>query len=155
MCFHVPVLQWSLQFLVRVFTFLSLILCYSYFGTFLSSWFIINSFLLLFKCLLPDSLLFTVECFVYSPVLFLCCCLNAFSQIVCCLQFSVLFTAQFQTMSVSGLGQPGLVTLQHQPIQPQGTSLLYTWVCTVIQITLTNFGDGYLTPYIHTYMYAH
>ena len=29
---------WSLQFLVRVFTFLSLILCYSYFGTFLSTW---------------------------------------------------------------------------------------------------------------------
>ena len=29
---------WSLQFLVRVFTFLSLILCYLYFGTFLSMW---------------------------------------------------------------------------------------------------------------------
>ena len=36
--FCVPVLQWSLQFLVRVFTFLSLILWYSYFGTFLSMW---------------------------------------------------------------------------------------------------------------------
>ena len=32
------VLQWFLQFLVRVFTFLSLILGYSYFGTFLSTW---------------------------------------------------------------------------------------------------------------------
>jgi hypothetical protein len=30
--------SWSLQFLVRVFTFLSLILCYSYFGTSLSMW---------------------------------------------------------------------------------------------------------------------
>jgi hypothetical protein len=29
---------WSLQFLVRVLTFLSLILCYSYFGTFFSTW---------------------------------------------------------------------------------------------------------------------
>ena len=37
-CFRVPVLQWSLQFLVGVFTFLSLILCCSYFGTFLSTW---------------------------------------------------------------------------------------------------------------------
>ena len=33
--FRVPVLQWSLQFQVRVFTFLSLILQYSYFGNFL------------------------------------------------------------------------------------------------------------------------
>ena len=38
MWFCVPVLWWSLQFLVKVFTFLSLILCYSYFGTFLSTW---------------------------------------------------------------------------------------------------------------------
>ena len=45
-CFRVPVLQWSLQFLVRVFTFLSLILWYSYFGTFLSTWFIIFFFCL-------------------------------------------------------------------------------------------------------------
>ena len=30
--------RWSLQFLVRVFTFLSLILWFSYFGTFLSMW---------------------------------------------------------------------------------------------------------------------
>ena len=37
-CFRVPVLQWSLQFLIRVFTLLSLILWYSYFGTFLSTW---------------------------------------------------------------------------------------------------------------------
>ena len=35
--FRVSVLLWSLQFLVRVFTFLSLILYYSYFGTFLST----------------------------------------------------------------------------------------------------------------------
>jgi hypothetical protein len=39
--FRVPVLWWSLQFLVRVFTFLSLILCYSYFGTFHSMFSII------------------------------------------------------------------------------------------------------------------
>ena len=32
------VLRWSLQFLVRVFTFLSLNLWFSYFGTFLSMW---------------------------------------------------------------------------------------------------------------------
>ena len=38
MCLHVPVLLWILQFLVRVFTFLSLILCYSYFSTLLSTW---------------------------------------------------------------------------------------------------------------------
>ena len=38
MCFCMPILRWSLQFLVRVFTFLSLILWYSYFGTFLSTW---------------------------------------------------------------------------------------------------------------------
>ena len=31
----------SFSYLVRVFTFLSLILCFSYFGTFLSTWFII------------------------------------------------------------------------------------------------------------------
>ena len=30
-CFHVPVLQWSLQFLLTVFTFLSLILCCIFF----------------------------------------------------------------------------------------------------------------------------
>ena len=37
-CFRVPILQWSLEFLVRVFTFFSLILWYSFFGTFLSMW---------------------------------------------------------------------------------------------------------------------
>lgn len=32
-----------------------------------------------------------------------------------------MFPAQFQTVSVGGLAQPGLVTLQHhQSIQPQG-----------------------------------
>ena len=31
MCLRVPVLRWSLQFLVRIFTFLSLILCYYYY----------------------------------------------------------------------------------------------------------------------------
>ena len=36
--FRLPILQWSLQFLVGVFTFLSLILWYSYFSTFLSTW---------------------------------------------------------------------------------------------------------------------
>ena len=40
--FFVPVLQWSLQYLIRVFTFLSLILCYSYFGTFPSTWSTLN-----------------------------------------------------------------------------------------------------------------
>ena len=35
-CVFIPL--WSLQFLVRVFTFLSLILWFSYFGTFLSTW---------------------------------------------------------------------------------------------------------------------
>ena len=38
MCLCVPVLLWSLQFLVRVFTFPSLNLWFSYFGAFLSSW---------------------------------------------------------------------------------------------------------------------
>ena len=42
--FCVPILQWSLQFLVGVFTFLSLILWYSYLGTFLSTWSLINKF---------------------------------------------------------------------------------------------------------------
>ena len=37
-CLCVSVLLWSLQFLVRVFTFLSLNLWFSYFGTFLSTW---------------------------------------------------------------------------------------------------------------------
>ena len=36
--FRVPFLQRSLQFLVRFFPFLSLILCYSYFGTFFFTW---------------------------------------------------------------------------------------------------------------------
>ena len=36
---------WSLQFLVIVFTFLSLILSYSYFGTFLSAWSMWNVFI--------------------------------------------------------------------------------------------------------------
>ena len=36
--FCVPITQWSLQYLLRVFTFLSLILCYSHFGTFLCTW---------------------------------------------------------------------------------------------------------------------
>ena len=40
--FRVPVLLWSLRFLVRVFTFLSLNLWFSYFSTFLSSWSICN-----------------------------------------------------------------------------------------------------------------
>ena len=37
-CLCVPVLRWSLQFLVRALTFLSLNLWFSYFGTFLSTW---------------------------------------------------------------------------------------------------------------------
>ena len=37
-CLCVPVILWSLQFLVRVFTFLSLNLWFTYFGTFLSTW---------------------------------------------------------------------------------------------------------------------
>ena len=44
---HVPILRWSLQFLVRVFSFLSLILCYSYFGTFLSTWSFLIEFILI------------------------------------------------------------------------------------------------------------
>ena len=42
MFLHVPFLWRSLQFLVRVFPFHSLILCYSYLGTFLSMWSIIS-----------------------------------------------------------------------------------------------------------------
>ena len=37
------------------------------------------------------------------------------------IRYLVMFPAQFQTVSVGGLAQPGLVTLQHhQPLQPQG-----------------------------------
>ena len=44
-CFCVPIPLWSLQFLVRVFTFLSLNLWFSYFGTFLSTWSIFYRYL--------------------------------------------------------------------------------------------------------------
>ena len=44
-CLRVPVLLWSFQFLLRVFSFLSLISCYSYLGTFLSTWCIWHKFL--------------------------------------------------------------------------------------------------------------
>ena len=47
--FHVPIVLWSLQFLVRVFTFLSLNLWFSYFGTFLSTW-SISEFMYVYIC---------------------------------------------------------------------------------------------------------
>ena len=40
-------LSWSLQFLVRVFTFLCLNLWFSYFGTFLSTWYVNDTFILI------------------------------------------------------------------------------------------------------------
>ena len=60
-CFCVSVLQWSLQFLVRVFTFLSLILYYSYFGTFISTWSIFSLNLIVINKMYADINLYVFQ----------------------------------------------------------------------------------------------
>ena len=53
-CFCVPFHRRSLLFLIRVFPFLSLILCYSYFGTFLSTW-------SMYVCIISQDLSVTIR----------------------------------------------------------------------------------------------
>ena len=63
--FRVSFLRRSLQFLVRVFTFLSLILCYSYFSTFLSTWSITFHLWMNIKNLLTYFLTFNLSRFSF------------------------------------------------------------------------------------------